>query len=84
MYPCDSGVVIGHQIDEFSPIWSAEHFVVLAHIYPGFTCKVSTLTHFPLEPGCDDYYFVDKVVADFKHGFNSILTDYQNTETGII
>ena len=45
----NSGVVIGYQVDEFNHIWSAEWFVVHSHIYPGFTGKVSSLTHFPLE-----------------------------------
>ena len=47
--PGDSGVVIGYQVDEFTCTWSAEWFVAHSHIYPGFTGKVSFLTHFPLE-----------------------------------
>ena len=27
--------------------WSAEQFLAHSHIYPGFTGKVSSLTHFP-------------------------------------
>ena len=46
--PGDSGVVIGYQFDEFTHTWSAEQFVACSHIYPGFTGKVSSLTHFPL------------------------------------
>ena len=46
--PGDSGVVIGYQVDEFTCTWSAEQFVAYSHIYPGFTGKVSSLTHFPL------------------------------------
>ena len=49
------------------------------HIYPGFTGKVSSLTHFPLEPGCKDYAFLDQGVADFKQGLDSILTDSLET-----
>ena len=52
--PGDSGVVIGYQVDEFTRTWSAEWFVARSHIYPGFTGKVSSLTHFPLEQGCED------------------------------
>ena len=55
--PGDSSVVIGYQVDEFTHTWSAERFVACSHIYPGFTGKVSSLTHFPLEPGCEDYAF---------------------------
>ena len=73
--PGDSGVVIGHQVDEFTHTQSAEQFVAHSHIYPGFTCKVSSLTHFPLEPGCEDYAFLDQAVADFEQGLDSILTD---------
>ena len=73
--PGDSSVVIGFQVDEFTCTWSAEQFVAHSHIYPGFTGKVSSLTHFPLEPGCEDYAFLDQAVADFKQGLDSILTD---------
>ena len=55
--PGDSGVVIRYQFDEFTCSWSAEQFVACSHIYPGFTGKVSSLTHFPLEPGCEIYGF---------------------------
>ena len=77
--PGDSGVVIGYQVDEFTRTWSAEQFVACSHIYPGFTGKVSSLTHFPLEPGCEDYAFLDQAVADFKQGLDSILTDSLET-----
>ena len=77
--PGDSGVVIGYQVDEFTCTWSMEQFVACSHIYPGFTGKVSSLTHFPLEPGCEDYAFWDQVVADFKQGLGSILTDSLET-----
>ena len=77
--PGDSGVVIGYQLDEFTPTWSAEQFVACCHIYPGFTGKVSSLTHFPLEPGCEDYAFLDQAVADFEQGLDSILTDSLET-----
>ena len=77
--PGDSSVVIGYQVDEFTCTWSAEQFVGHSHIYPGFTGKVSSLTHFPLEPGCEDYAFLDQVVADFNQGLDSILTDSLET-----
>ena len=79
MKPGDSGVVIGYQVDEFTRTWSAEQFVVHSHIYPGFVGKVSSLTHFPLEPGCEDYAFLDQAVADFEVGLDSILTDSLET-----
>ena len=62
----DSGVVIGYQVDEFTHTWSAEQFVAHSYIYPVFTGKVSSLTHFPLEPGCGAYSFLDQAVADFE------------------
>ena len=40
---------------------------------------MSPLTHFPLEPGCEDYAFLDQAVADFKQGLDSILTDSLRT-----
>ena len=63
--PGDSGVVIRYQVDEFTHTWSAEHFVAHSHIYPGFTGKVSSLTLFALEPGCEDYSFLNQAIADF-------------------
>ena len=77
--PGDSSVVFGYQVDEFTHIWSAEQFVACSHIYPGFTGKVSSLTHSPLEPGCEDYAFLDQAVADFNQGLDSILTDSLET-----
>ena len=43
----DSGMVNGYQVDEFTHTWSVEWFVAHSNIYPGFTGKVSSLTHFP-------------------------------------
>ena len=77
--PGDSSVVIGYQVNEFTHTWSAEQSVACSHIYPGFTGKVSSLTHFPLEPGCEDYAFLDLAVADFEQGLDSILTDSLGT-----
>ena len=51
----------------------------LSHIYPGFTGKVSSLTHFPLELDCEDYPFLDQAVADFEQGLDSILTNSLET-----
>ena len=75
----DSGVVIGYQVDEFTHTWSTEWFGACSHIYPGFTGKVSSLTHFLLEPGCEDYAFLDQAVADFEQSLDSILTDSLET-----
>ena len=72
--PGDSGVVIGYQVDEFTHTWSAEQFVACSHIYTGFTGKLLSLTHFPLELGWEDYSFLDQAVADFEQGLDSILT----------
>ena len=77
--PGESGVVIGYQVNEFAHTWSAEQFVACSHIYPGLTAKVSSLTHFPLEPGCEDYAFLDQSVAAFEQGLDSILTDSLET-----
>ena len=72
-------MVIGYQVDEFTCTWSAEQFVANSHIYPGFTGKVSSLTHFPLELGCEDYSFLDQAIADFEQGLDFILTDSLET-----
>ena len=50
-----------------------------SNIYPGFTGKVSSLTHFPMEPGCEDYSFLDQAMADFEQGLDSILTNSLET-----
>ena len=75
----DSSVVIEYQVEEFTHTWSAEQFVANSHIYPGFTGKVSSFIHFPLEPGCEDYAFLGQAVADFEQGLDSILTDSPDT-----
>ena len=77
--PGDFDVVIGYQVDEFTHTWSAEQFVAHSHIYPGFTGKVSSLTHFPLELGCEDCSFLDQAMADFEQGLDSILTYFLET-----
>ena len=77
--PDDSDVVIGYQVNEFTCTWSAECFVACSHIYHGFTGKVSSLTHFPLKLGCEDYSFLDQAVADFEQGLHSILTNSLET-----
>ena len=74
--PDDSGAVIWYKVDTFTCTSSAEWFVACSHIYPGFPGKVSSLTHFLLEPGCEDYSFLDQTVADFDQGLDSILTDF--------
>ena len=76
--PGDSDVMIGCQVDEFTCTWSAYSLNVRSHIYPGLTGKVSTLTHFTLEPVCDDYSFLEQAVKDFEYGLNSILMDAAN------
>ena len=77
--PGDSGTMSGYQVDKFTCTWSAELFMAHSHIYPGFTGKVSSLSHFPLELGCDDYSFLDQAMADFEQGLDSILTDSLET-----
>ena len=77
--PGDSYVVIGYQVDEFTCTLLAECFIAQSHIYPGYMGKVSTLTHFPLEPSCEEHYFLDQVVKDFKHGLDSIIIDSIDT-----
>ena len=77
--PGNSGVVIGYQADKFTHTWSSEHLVAHSHIYPGFTGKMSSLTHFPLGQGCGDYSYLDQAVADFEQGLDSILIDSHET-----
>ena len=79
MKPGDSNVVIRYQVDEFACTWLADHFVAWSHIYPGFMGKVSSLTHFPLELGCEDYCCLNEAVADLEQGMDSIFTEYIKT-----
>ena len=75
----NSGVMIGYQVDEFTCTWSAEHFAAWSHIYPAFIDKVSTLAHFPIKPGCKDYFFLDEAVKDFEFDLHSNLMDSVDT-----
>ena len=75
----DSGVMTGYQVDEFTSTWLAEQYVAHSHIYLRFTGKVSLFTHFPLEPGCGDYSFLDQAMADFEQGLDFILTSSLET-----
>ena len=77
--PGDSGVVTGYQVDEFTCTWSAEWFVAHSHTYPWLTGKVKSVTHFPLELGCENYSFLDQAMADFEHCLDSILTNSLET-----
>ena len=77
--PGNCVVVIGYQVDEFTPTWSAEQFVAHSHVYPGFMGKVSSLIYLPLEPWCVDYSFLDQAVTDFEQGLDSILTNSLET-----
>ena len=58
---------------------SAEQFVAHSHIYHGFTGKVSSLTHFPMELRCEDHSFLYQAVADFELGLDYILTNSLET-----
>ena len=78
--PGDSGVVIGYQADEFTHTWQAECFVTQSQLYHGFMGKVKTLVHFPLEPGCEDYSFLDQLGEEFLHGLDSILMELIKTQ----
>ena len=75
MKPGDSGMVIGYHVDEFTQIWLVEHFVAQLPIYPGFTGIMVSLTHFPLELGCEDYSFLDQAIVHFEQGPDFIITD---------
>ena len=57
----------------------SQWFVAQSHIYSEFTGKVSSLIHFPLEPGCEDYSFLDQAVAGFEKDLDSTLTDSMKT-----
>ena len=56
-----------------------QSILLLIHIYPGFMGKVSLLTHFLLEPGHEDYSFLDQAMGDFEQSLDSILTDSVET-----
>ena len=77
-------MVIGYQVNEFTHTLSAEQFVAHSHIFPGFTGKMASLNHFPLEPGCEAYSILDQAVADLKQGLDSNLTDSVDTGIGHI
>ena len=72
--PGDSGMLSGCQGDDFPHIWLAECFVACLHIYTMSMGKMSGLTHFPLEQGCEHYAFLEQWVEDFEHGLYSMAT----------
>ena len=55
--PGDSHMMIQYQVDQFSHFWLVEYLVAQSQIKPRFISKVSCLTHFPLDLGCEDYTF---------------------------
>ena len=77
--PGDSSVVIEYYVDEFTHTWSEEQFVAHSLIYPWVTGMLSSLKHFPLEPGCEDYSLLCQAIAVLEQGLDSILTDSINT-----
>ena len=76
--PGDSDVVIGYQVDQFTHTLLVKHLIACLHIYTGFRGMVSTLIHFLLEPGCEDYCFFQGAIEDFKCCLDSILMDSIN------
>ena len=77
--PGDSGVVIGYQVYKLTCTCSVEWFGPQSQIYLCSTGDMSTLTHSPLEPGCEDYSFLDQAVEDFQHCLDSTFTNSANT-----
>ena len=73
--PDDSCVVVGYQVEGSAHTWSAEWFAAHSHIYHGFMGDVSSLNHFSLELGSEDYSFLDQRDTDFEQGLDSIITD---------
>ena len=49
--PGNFGVVIGYEVDNFTYTRLTECSVTCSQVYPGFMGRMSTLAHFPLEPG---------------------------------
>ena len=72
--PDDSGIAIGYLVDEFTYIWSAEHFIALSHIYTCFMGKASTFTNFQLNQGVRIIPFLEQAAEDIQHGHDSIFT----------
>ena len=69
--------------DWVSGWWVYSHLVdgvfccSITHFFLGSQARPS-LTQCPLEPGCEDYSFLDQAVTDFEQGLDSILTDFIN------
>ena len=81
--PCDSGMVNGYQVDEFTCTLQQSAFLCNHTFILVSQVKVSTLNHFPLELGCEDYSFLDQAVDDFRQGLDSFLTDSSTCHTWI-
>ena len=77
--PGDCGVVIGYQVDEFTCTCLQSSFCgPLPHL-SWVHWQGVIINPFSLEPGCEDYAFLDQAVADFEQGLDSILTDSLET-----
>ena len=74
--PGNASVLIWYQVDNFTCAWLAEWFAGESQIYLRFTCKLSTLDHFLLELGYEDYSFLDQAVVESEHGLDSVFTDF--------
>ena len=57
-----------------------QNILMLNHVYPVLTGKLSTLTHFSPEPQCKGYSFFDQAVADFECGLDFIFTNCIKTQ----
>ena len=55
-------------------------FLLFLTFILGLLVKGSSLIHFHLEPGCQDYSFLDHAIADFEQPFDFILTNSLKTQ----
>ena len=55
---------LGYQFDELTHTFLVGCFIAQSHIEPGFMGKMSTLTYFLLQPGCEDYSLLDQAIED--------------------
>ena len=62
---------MGYHFNEFAQSCSAEHSIAQLQINHDFTVKLPTLMHLSLEPGFEDYCFLDQAAADSVHSLDA-------------
>ena len=67
--------MIGYQVEELSHTLLVS-ILLHDHAFTLGSWERCQHCHFQLETGCENYFLLNQSVAHFKHGLDSILTNY--------